>query len=881
MTKYLCFAIILCFLNVQGQTWKRYNLKTGEITYINFSYSSTSNSDVKNGNRGILSENFSLDTSRGFSPLDIVNDPNAYPWRMTVAFNDVTGFLIDPYHVLTAGHAIEFHPYFKNVMFIPAFENGEMPYGYAYAEYFYQLSNYSPGTPRDYAIVKLDRPLGALCGWYGYGYNNDDSYFLNSTFNNTSYPTQAPFAGNCLYNWKGIINGIGADYLVTTRVGYGGMSGSPAFTTLNNDKIVYGILTNLGIRFNRLTAQKFDAINAVINDNTPAQFDLIPINLKASPQVIKNGNSFESLSFVLHNYSSENKNNANINVNVYLSTDTNITSSDDLIATYNYQKSFNSKASENILQTSSLPLINKTPGNYYIGIIIDGDNNLNNNVTSGINAYPITISGNNYVTIKGRIVSSLANSGVNGVNLNGFPLPVKTDYNGYYETQVVNGWSGTVTPAKQGYNFTEVSTSYNNVTQSTTTNYSALKKSFILSGFIKSPNSQAPVSNVKLSGLAGEPYTDANGFFSVNLFYGWSGNMYPQKGYNWNFEPYSNTTSNLTSNKAVSFTSGFYISGRCFENTGMPIQNVNLNGFPHPVQSDVNGEYKVFVDSGWGGDITPSKDNITFIPDKRTYSNTFVSSDLQDYQKQSAVVLNLKVFLAGAMYENTDTMRTTLNYKNYLPLVPPDTLSGNQTPFIYSRNPNDFVTNKFFQSHKNIVDWIIIELRDNRDVTSAVDTIAAFLRKDGKVLSITGDSVITLDKNIAADYYYVVIRHRNHLAVMSSSTIYLSSNSELYDFSINAYQFYGGEAQLLPNGLYGMYAGDADRNGATNLSDYQIYEFNSINAFSGYVCSDFNLDGILTGSDFNIFAPVNKKRPLTNVPNTTLIKFSKAQMNNK
>jgi hypothetical protein len=869
--------VILSFNQIQAQTWRQYNLQTAQITEIPFSYTSTANSNIKSGNRGILPDNFSGDTSRAFFPLDIVNDPNAYPWRTIVKFNDVTGILIDPYHVLTAGHAIEFHPYFKTVAFIPGYENSNYPYNYAYAEYFYLLSDYSQGSPRDYAIVKLDRPIGALSGWNGFGYNNDNSFFLNRTFNNPSYPSVAPFNGKNLFNWKGIFNSVGTEYFISSRLGVGGMSGSPAYANINNDNVVYGIVTNFGIKFNRITSNKFDAINKIIDLNTPAQFDLIPLYVNATPKVLKSGNALESLSFVLHNYSYENKSNANITVNVYLSTDQLITTSDDLIASYNYTKSFNVKSSEFISQTSSLPVINKPAGNYYIGIIISGDNNTNNNTTGSPDVAPITIANDDYVTIKGRIVSSQSNSGVSSVNMNGLPGTIKTDYNGNYEIQITTGWSGTVTPIKSGYDFSDFSTTYTNISQNTTTNYTASKKIYTISGFVKSPVAQNPVSNVKLSGLIGEPYSGSNGSYSINAYYGWAGTIIPTKGNDWILEPYIYSVNNITSNNTVNFTSGFYISGRCYHNNGEPIEGVSLDGFPVNVTSNSTGDYSVFLDSGWTGTVIPNYDISVFAPSERNYENVNISYDVQDYAEQSAITLNLKVLLAGAMYENTDTMRTVLNYKNYLPLTPPDTLSGGSTPFVYQRKPGDIVSNKFFQYHRNIVDWIIIELRDFCNYGVPIDTIAAFLRKDGKIISITGDSVITLPIEIPANNYYVIIRHRNHISIMTDNPIYLSSNSELYDFSSSNFLYYGNDAFALSNGKFAMYPGDADRNGAVNISDYQIFQNNSFYATVGYNSSDFNLDGILTGSDFNTFAPINKRRTTTNVPNATLIKFLKAR----
>lgn len=869
--------ILFSFNQVQTQTWRQYNLQTGEITQIPFSYTSSASSDYKSGSKGILLNNISLDTSRAFFPLDIVNDPNAYPWRTTVKFNDVTGILIDPYHVLTAGHAIEFHPYFKTVAFIPGYEGTNFPYKYAYAEYFYLLSDYSQGTSKDYAVIKLDRPIGALSGWNGFGYNSDDSFFLNRTFYNPSYPSVAPYSGEYLFNWKGLLNNIGTEYFISTRLGAGGMSGSSIFTTVNNDNIVYGIITNLGIKFNRITANKFDAINKIINLHTPEQFDLIPLNVNVSPKIIKSGNAFESLSFVLHNYSTINKNNANITVNVYLSADQQITTSDDLIATYNYEKSINSKSSEIITQTDLLPIINKTNGNYWIGIIVSGDNDTVNNTSKSLDVAQITVTNGDYVTIKGRIYSTQTNSGISGVSMSGFPNTTKTDFNGNYETQVASGWSGTVTPVKSEYNFSNSSTSYSNVTQNATTNYLASKKIFTISGLIKSPIAQTPVSSVKLSGLVSEPYSDANGNYSVNVYYGWAGIIYPIKGNDWNFEPLNSAVSKITSNNTVNFTSGFYISGRCYKNNGSGIDGVSLLGFPNEVISDSTGNYSIFLDSGWTGTVIPILDNTFFSPSERSYENINISIDIQDYVEQSAITLNLKVLMAGAMYENTDTMRTVLNYKNYLPFVPPDTLSGDSYPFIYNRNQTEIVNYKFFQAHRNIVDWIIIELRDSRDYYIPIDTLAAFLRNDGKILSINGDSLITLPIEIPADNYYIIIRHRNHLSIMSDNPIYLSSTSELFDFSSDNYLCFGHDAFALSNGKFAMYPGDADRNGAINITDYQNFQDNSFYAKSGYLYSDFNLDGFLTGSDFNIFAPVNKKRTTTNVPNANLMKFQKVK----
>ncbi|MBI5402304.1 MAG: hypothetical protein HY959_02800 [Ignavibacteriae bacterium] len=869
MKKILFIIIFLSGINlINAQTWRQYNLATGQITDISFTYSSSETSNSKPGSRGILPDNFSPDTSRTFFPLDIINDPNAYPWRTIVKFNDVTGFLIDPYHVLTAGHAIEFHPYFQTVIFIPGYESGDMPYSYAYAEYFYLLSDYFPGTSKDFAIVKLDRPIGALSGWNGYGYNNSNEFFQNNNFFNPSYPSQLPYNGLFMFNWKGNFTSISTDYFISTRRGAGGMSGSPVFTNVNNDNIAYGILTNLGVKFNRITANKFDALNKIIDLNTPAQFDLIPLNVTTSPVKVKSGDPLEQINFVLHNYSSENKSNANITVNVYLSPDQTITSSDELLATYNYQKNFGAKNSEYISQASSLPVINKTPGDYYIGVIVSGDINSANNTTKTPDVSKISVASGDLYSIKGRITSSQIGNGISGVNLNGFPTEVKTDFYGNYETQVSSGWSGTVTPVKSGFDFINSSVTYSPVTQNITTNYSASKRILNLSGTIKSPVAHTPIVNTKLTGLPGEPYTDAAGNYSVNIFYGWAGTIQPYNPNELTFSPFTEPVNNLTSGRISNFTGGYYIDGRTYDNNGGSIAGVILQGFPGSVATNEFGEYSVFLDSGWTGTVTPLKSGITFIPSQRNYVNLNASFQPEDYVELKEIVINLKVLLTGAVYDNSDTMRTSLNYKNNIPLVPPDTLGGNESPFIYFRNQSEITDRNFLNSHPDIVDWIIIEIRDSKDFAVPIDTIAAFLRNDGRVLSVLGDSLVPLKIEIVPDNYYIIIRHRNHIAVMSNNPVFLNSFTELYDFTLGAEMYYGNQANQLSNGKYALYPGDADRNGNVNILDYQIFKSESISANTGYIFSDFNLDGLLTGSDFNIFAPVNKNHAKTNVPNS-------------
>ena len=127
----------------------------------------------------------------------------------------------------------------------------------------------------------------------------------------------------------------------------------------------------------------------------------------------------------------------------------------------------------------------------------------------------------------------------------------------------------------------------------------------------------------------------------------------------------------------------------------------------------------------------------------------------------SFVTVNAKVFLEGP-YNGTG-MDTTLNTSSYLPTSQP----YNASPWNYAGSEN--VAAGFFTTHTNIVDWVLVELRSTYNGAS-VGRRAAFLTSDGTIVDTTGSSPV-LFNGLSDGNYYIVIRHRNHLAVMSKDSV--------------------------------------------------------------------------------------------------------------
>jgi hypothetical protein len=206
--------------------------------------------------------------------------------------------------------------------------------------------------------------------------------------------------------------------------------------------------------------------------------------------------------------------------------------------------------------------------------------------------------------------------------------------------------------------------------------------------------------------------------------------------------------------------------------------------------------------------------------------------------------VNTRIFLSGPF--SGGSMLTTLNTNNFIT----DDQPYNISPWNY--NGSEFVTPGFLSTHPDIVDWVLLELRTGTESTTIVGRRAAFLKSDGSIVDIDGTSQVNFEYLIEGNYY-LVIRHRNHLAVMSANLISLSStSSQLYDFSIAQTQAYGTNAMKdLGGGYYGTYVADGNKDGGIYGEDYILYQTSQ--GEEGYRIEDYNLDGGVYGEDYILY----------------------------
>ncbi len=155
----------------------------------------------------------------------------------------------------------------------------------------------------------------------------------------------------------------------------------------------------------------------------------------------------------------------------------------------------------------------------------------------------------------------------------------------------------------------------------------------------------------------------------------------------------------------------------------------------------------------------------------------------------------------------------------------------------------------------NVVDWVLIELRDTTQAELANENTqialqAAFLLSDGSIVSLDGISFPQFDVEIEKNLF-VIIRQRNHLDVISATTPPKSGDTYFYDFTSSASQALGSDPQkYLGNGLFGMYSGDCNADGKINGDDKTAL-WNQNAGKTGYYTTDFNLDGQSDNPDKN------------------------------
>lgn len=211
-----------------------------------------------------------------------------------------------------------------------------------------------------------------------------------------------------------------------------------------------------------------------------------------------------------------------------------------------------------------------------------------------------------------------------------------TAADGSYSHAVQEGWSGTATPSQTCYAFTPASRTYTDVTSDhSDQNYTGTFLTYVISGSILSSPTVTDLSGVVMSGLPGNPVTDASGYYEATVDCGWSGAVIPTRDRTV-FDPRARNYSNLSSDQSgqdYQAHRGWIISGVARTGGGEGIEGVIIafsdNG--GSTATGVDGSYFHTIIEGWTGIATPSKLGYDFTPSSRDYTNVISDQADQDY----------------------------------------------------------------------------------------------------------------------------------------------------------------------------------------------------------------------------------------------------------
>jgi len=202
---------------------------------------------------------------------------------------------------------------------------------------------------------------------------------------------------------------------------------------------------------------------------------------------------------------------------------------------------------------------------------------------------------------------------------------------------------------------------------------------------------------------------------------------------------------------------------------------------------------------------------------------------------------NIKVLLEGFFNVSTGEMNTLLNDSELIPADQP----FNKTPFNYTG------TESVSTIPVNVVDWILLELRDPTNQDNILHQKAVFLKNDGSLVNLDGTTEISLD-GVSSGNYYIGIAHTNHLSVISNTPHSIGLTADLYDFSNAASAAMGAEQLKEINGQFYLHSGDFDGNGLINNQDYNLWKTNS-SSLNIYSPADADGNGIINSLDYNLW----------------------------
>ncbi len=229
---------------------------------------------------------------------------------------------------------------------------------------------------------------------------------------------------------------------------------------------------------------------------------------------------------------------------------------------------------------------------------------------------------------------------------------------------------------------------------------------------------------------------------------------------------------------------------------------------------------------------------------------------LDDVRVFSGVRMPVRVLLQGPWDPGAQLMNDGLRAQGLLPAQEPYSTAG--YPFLDEGGAHNAFPGVLNITGSNaIVDWAIMELRDAADPTHIVCSRPALLQRDGDLVDYDGGQAPRFPAPLGN--YFVSVKHRNHLGVMSAAPVAVANGMNPIDFSVPGTPVWGTDARLLAGDKALLWTGNTNGDayvrytGSGNDRDPILGLVGGTtpnNSVPGYVREDCTLDGMVryTGS---------------------------------
>jgi hypothetical protein len=216
------------------------------------------------------------------------------------------------------------------------------------------------------------------------------------------------------------------------------------------------------------------------------------------------------------------------------------------------------------------------------------------------------------------------------------------------------------------------------------------------------------------------------------------------------------------------------------------------------------------------------------------------------------LALPVKVMLGGAYNPSQGLMRDALRAAGLIPLTEPYSSLG------YTHVPpggGETISPAILAitGPGAVVDWVFIEFRSTVDPHVILATRPALVCRNGTVVDVDGSSNLRMG-SLPAGNYFVSVKHRNHLPVMTLDPVLLGPLTPVLDLTSGEVPTFGEQAQTVIGATRCLWPGDVNGDGVvkyTNLGndrDLILVEVGGAiptNTSTGYSTADTNLDGII------------------------------------